>query len=66
MESRKSLFAGEHLEDAEFEEKYHPKTGQGLILIDGQELKPIQIPYISDKAKLKALLIKLANESPRH
>lgn len=66
VESRKSLFAGEHLEDAEFEEKYHPKTGQGLILIDGQELKPIQIPYISDKAKLKALLIKLANESPRH
>lgn len=66
VESRKSLFAGEHLEDAEFEEKYHPKTGQGLILIDGQELKPIQIPYISDKEKLKALLVKLANESPRH
>lgn len=66
VESRKSLFAGEHLEDAEFEEKYHPKTGQGLILIDGQELKPIQIPYISDKTKLKALLVKLANESPRH
>lgn len=66
VESRKSLFAGEHLEDAEFEEKYHPKTGQGLILIDGQELKAIQIPYISDKEKLKALLVKLANESPRH
>lgn len=66
VESRKSLFAGEHLEDTEFEEQYHPKTGQGLILIDGQELKPIQIPYISDKAKLKALLVKLANEIPRH
>lgn len=66
VESRRSLFAGEHLEDTEFEEKYHPKTGQGLILIDGQELKPIQIPYISDKAKLKTLLVKLANESPRH
>lgn len=65
VESRKSLFAGEHLEDTEFEEQYHPKTGQGLILIDGQELKPIQIPYISDKAKLKALLVKLANECPR-
>ena len=62
VESRKSLFAGEHLEDTEFEEQYHPKTGQGLILIDGQELKPIQIPYISDKEKLKALLVKLANE----
>lgn len=65
VDSRKSLFAGEHLEDTEFEEQYHPKTGQGLILIDGQELKPIQIPYISDKEKLKALLVKLANECPR-
>lgn len=64
VESRKSLFAGEHLEDKEFEEQYHPKTGQGLILIDGQELRPIQIPYISDKEKLKALLVKLANECP--
>ena len=66
VESRKSLFAGEHLEDKEFEEQYHPNTGQGLILIDGQELKAIQIPYISDKAKLKALLVKLANKNPRH
>lgn len=64
VESRKSLFAGEHLEDTEFEQQYHPKTGQGLILIDGQELKAIQIPYISDKEKLKALLVKLANECP--
>lgn len=66
VESRKSLFAGEHLEDTEFEEQYHPKTGQGLILIDGQELRPIQIPYISDKEKLKALLVKLAKECPRY
>lgn len=50
----------------EFEEQYHPKTGQGLILIDGQELKALQIPYISDKGKLKALLVRLANECPRH
>ena len=64
VESRKSLFAGEHLEDKEFEELYHPKTGQGLILIDGQELKALQIPYISDKGKLKALLVRLANECP--
>lgn len=64
VDSRKSLFAGEHLEDTEFEEQYHPKTGQGLILIDGQELKPIQIPYIGEKEKLKALLVKLANECP--
>ncbi len=66
VESRKSLFAGEHLDDTEFEEQYHPKIGQGLILIDGQELKAIQIPYISDKWKLKPLLAKLANERPLH
>lgn len=64
VESRKSLFAGEHLEDMNFEKDYHPKTGQGLILIDGQELKPIQIPYIGDKEKLKALLVKMAGHSP--
>lgn len=56
VESRKSLFAGEHLENVFFEENYHPKTGQGLILIDGQELQPLQIPYISDKERLKQLL----------
>ncbi|MCM1221129.1 MAG: hypothetical protein NC548_42270 [Lachnospiraceae bacterium] len=64
VESRKSLFAGEHIEDTDFEKDYHPKTGQGLVLIDGQELKPIQIPYISDKEKLKALLVKMARSSP--
>lgn len=56
VESRKSLFAGEHLENISFEEIYHPKTGQGLILIDGQELQPIQIPYISNKERLIMLL----------
>lgn len=60
VESRKSLFAGEHMEDTEFEETYHPKTGQGLILIDGQAIQPIQIPYIKDKEKLKKLLRKMA------
>ena len=60
IESRKSLFAGEHLDNTAFEENYHPKTGQGLVLIDGQELQPIQIPYIADKARLKQLLQKLA------
>lgn len=65
VDSRKSLFAGEHLEDKEFEEGYHPKTGQGLILIDGQELQPIQIPHINDKNKLKAVLRKLAKECDR-
>ncbi len=60
VESRKSLFAGEHLEDREYEERYHPKTGQGLILIDGQEIQPIQIPFISDKERLKKLLQEMA------
>ena len=62
VESRKSLFAGEHMDDTEFEETYHPKTGQGLILIDGQAIQPIQIPYIKDKEKLKRLLRKMARD----
>jgi len=56
VESRKSLFAGEHLENIAFEEDYHPKVGQGLVLIDGQELQPLQIPHISDEERLKLLL----------
>lgn len=59
VESRKSLFAGEHLENITFEENYHPKTGQGLALIDGQELQPLQIPYISSTERLKLLLQKM-------
>lgn len=43
-----------------YEERYHPKTGQGLILIDGQEIQPIQIPFISDKERLKKLLQEMA------
>lgn len=57
-ESRKSLFAGEHFEDKEFEEIYRPGTGQGICLIDGQPLIALQVPMISDKEKLKALLRK--------
>ena len=63
VESRKSLFAGEHLDDTDFEGNYHPRTGQGLILIDGQELQPIQIPHISDKEQLRKLIVKLARET---
>ncbi len=62
VDSRKSLFAGEHLENTSFEGRYHPKTGQGLVLIDGQELQPIQIPYIADKTRLKKLLKRIASE----
>lgn len=62
VESRKSLFSGEHLEDTEYEKYYRPKRGQGLILIDGQDLQPIQIPYIKDKERLKKLLRKMSEE----
>lgn len=61
VESRKSLFAGEHLENAKFERNFRPKAGQGLCLIDGQTLKTIQIPWIEDKEILKVLLSKKAN-----
>ena len=55
-DSRKSLFAGESLEDMGLEETFHPRQGQGLCLVDGQPLRAIQIPYIRDKGKLTALL----------
>lgn len=61
FESRKSLFSGEHFEDEAFEKKYAPGQGQGLILIDGQPLRPLVIPRISSKEKLKVLLRKYAN-----
>lgn len=62
VDSRRSLFAGEHFEDAEFEANYKPSTGQGLILIDGQPLYPLEIPRIEDKEKLKKLLRHLADK----
>lgn len=60
-DSRKSLFAGEHLEDEAFEKTYVPGQGQGLILIDGQPLRPLVVPRISSKEGLKDLLRKYAN-----
>lgn len=62
VDSRKSLFAGEHFDNTAFEECYHPKTGQGLVLIDGQELQPLQIPYIADKGRLKLLLQRMVRD----
>lgn len=61
VDSRRSLFASEHF-DEEFEQSYKPGTGQGLCLIDGQPLYPLEIPRIPDKEKLKKLLRKLAAE----
>lgn len=62
VESRKSLFAGEHLENQSFEECYRPKIGQGLVLVDGQSLQPLQIPYIREKERLKLMLQKMAKK----
>ena len=61
VDSRKSLFAGEHL-DKDFEEGYSPICGQGLILVDGQPLRAIQIPFIKDKGRMTALLRKKTNQ----
>lgn len=60
VDGRRLLFSGEHFEDKEFEENYHPGQGQGICLIDGQPLRAIQIPKISDKGKLHALLARKA------
>lgn len=51
-DSRKSLFAGEWADNTLFMQSYQPKTGQGLILIDGQSIRPFAVPYISDKNRL--------------
>lgn len=66
VDSRKSLFAGEHLNNIAFEERYHHKAGQGLVLIDGQELQPLQIPFIRDKSKLKMLLQNIAKDKVQY
>ena len=61
-ESRKSLFAGEWLENTEFADSFVPLQGQGLILVDGSPLRPFAVPHISDKEKLKFLLRQLASK----
>ncbi len=62
VQSRESLFAGEHFRDKAFEELYQPGQGQGLCLVDGQTLRALQVPHISDKGKLKALLRRKAHD----
>ncbi len=62
-ESRKTLFAGEHLDDLSYEANYHPSTGQGLVLIDGQGLKPIQIPFIHNGREFQEELHYMISES---
>lgn len=52
VDSRRSLFAGEHFEG---EEDIQFGQGKGIVLLDGQPLKAIIIPRVS-KAKMLKLL----------
>lgn len=52
VDSRKSLFAGEHIEA---EEKLLFGQGNGIVLIDGQPLQTLIIPKVSKEKLLKLL-----------
>lgn len=52
VDSRRSLFAGEHIEA---EEKLLFRQGTGIVLIDGQPLQTLIIPHVS-KEKLLHIL----------
>jgi hypothetical protein len=52
VDGRRSLFAGEHLED---EEKLMFGQGKGIVLIDGQALKALIIPVVSKTKLLEKL-----------
>lgn len=54
-DSRRSIFAGEWPDDSPFIDGYHPATGQGLILVDGQTIRPFAVPYVADKGLLMAV-----------
>lgn len=63
-DSRRALFAGEWPEDSEFIQAYQPTTGQGIIFIDGQQVRPFAIPRIDDKKLLLSKIQQRANERP--
>lgn len=52
VDSRRSLFAGEHLED---EEELLFGQGKGIVLIDGQPLQALIIPRVSKRKLLEKL-----------
>jgi hypothetical protein len=52
VDSRKSLFAGEHIEA---EEELLFGQGKGIVLIDGQPLQTLIIPRVSKEKLLKLL-----------
>lgn len=55
VDSRKSLFAGEHIEA---EENLLFGQGKGIVLIDGQPLQTLIIPQVSKQKLLKLLQMK--------
>lgn len=55
VDSRKSLFAGEHIEA---EEKLLFGQGKGIVLMDGQPLQTLIIPQVSKKKMLQMLQVK--------
>ena len=52
VDSRRSLFAGEHIEE---EEKLLFGQGKGIVLIDGQPLQALILPQVSKKKLLQIL-----------
>lgn len=55
VDSRRSLFAGEHIEA---EDKLLFGQGKGIVLIDGQPLQTLIIPQVSKRKLLQILQIK--------
>lgn len=55
VDSRRSLFAGEHIEA---EEKLLFGQGKGIVLIDGQPLQTLIIPQVSKQKLLQILQMK--------
>lgn len=60
VESRKSLFAGEHFDE---EEALIYGQGRGIILIDGEPIKALAVPKVSKKKLLS--LLQERNEGAR-
>lgn len=59
-DSRRSLFAGEYPDETPFMRNFQPGTGRGLILIDGQAIRPFAVPRIGNKSDLISLCRKFS------
>lgn len=58
-DSRRSLFAGEFPDETPFMSGFQPRTGTGLILIDGRPIRPFALPTIQSKETLTKLCQKM-------